>query len=175
VKRRWKLLLAGVALLVLLVIFLSPGGPELEPPRVLRLLFDLLPHNTTYAYFDVDLECTLFIHDAATGEPITGAEFTVWTPKHTGDDGGEPTIMVADKTGRAKIARMKVSCEEVVRSFRKSVIRLDANRCEFSLRAEGYQAIEHVSLHGYPYLDKGYSRKEELHRAEYKIPLWKQN
>jgi hypothetical protein len=172
-KRRWKLFLAGIAILAVLALFLPQGGSNWEPPRVLRPLFDLLPHQTIYALGNRDVEFTLFVYDVASGQPIPGAEFTIWTREQLQ---GEPAIkLVTDDTGRAKVLRKDVTCEDIIRSFHKTVTHINAHWCTFDLQAEGYQPIEHGGLADYPYDDKGWSRQEHLHRAEYKISLVKKN
>jgi hypothetical protein len=177
-KRRWKLFLAGVAFLPLLVLFLPQGASDWEPPRVLRPLFDLLPQQTIYALCGRDIEFIFFVHDAATGEPIPGAEFAIWIADHRESDRSKSQIkLVTDETGRAKLLRKNADCEDVIRTFHKTVTLFNATWCEFDLRAEDYQPIEYGNMHygSYPHSDRGYSGQEHLQRVEYKIPLVRKN
>jgi hypothetical protein len=177
-KKRWKLFWTGVVVLTLLVLCMPPSGSEFEPPRVLRPLFDLLPHSTIYAQCGRDIEFIFFVHDSATGEPIPGAEFAIWIAVHGESDRSKtPIKLVTDETGRAKLLRKDADCEDVIRTFRRTVTLFNASWCDFDLKAEGYQPIEYGNLHydSYPHDDKGYSRQEHLQRVEYTIPLVKKN
>jgi hypothetical protein len=175
-KRRWKLFLAGIAVLVLLVFFLPQGVADWEPPRVLRPLFDQLPHNKIYEICGRDIEFIFFVHDAATGEPISGAEFTIRDVDPNKSDRNDPPIhLVTDETGRAKLLRKDSLCEDVHRMFHKTVTLFFTAWCDFDLKAGGYEPIDNNNLGLYAHVDKGYSRQEKIHRVEYRIPLVKKD
>lgn len=81
-----------------------------------------------------------------------------------------PTL-VADATGRAKLVRKDVSCEGVMRTFRKTTMLVDTAWGVISVRAPGYLPLEECWLADVRYDDKGYSQSEKLQRIEFKIEL----
>jgi hypothetical protein len=176
-KPRILALAAGTFFLILLAIVLSNRHRNSDPPRLLRPLFDFLPHETIYALCMRDIEFVFFVHDAVTGEPVAGAELTIRDEKDAGDGKKIETKLITDESGRVRLLRENSDCEEVIRTFRKTVTLFNSGWCDFDVQAENYQPIKNANLlfGSFAHEDKGYSQQEHIHRVEYKIPVTKKN
>jgi hypothetical protein len=121
-----------------------------------------------------NLEMVFLVTDSYTGEPIPRAALHLQDVEDRGD-GSEPVVvkLVTDERGMAVFHRPDNWCDELIRPFRKTIIRHDLTWASVRVTAKGYRKVDHLYLHTFRYEDKGSPGEGQPHRLEFPIALSK--
>jgi hypothetical protein len=148
-----RLAVAGIALLLCLLCLIVYG-------------------HTTYALGSLNLEMEFLVADAETGEPIPKASIVLMAEDYKKKGLEQPVInLFTDDRGRARVVHENVSCEDVIRPFRKTITLIDLTWASVNVSAKKYSPIEKMWLHTAKYANNGYFSKGRFRRIEFTVPL----
>lgn len=169
--RSLPMLIGGFAKKYFWIIFTLLLGASII---ILVHLYSSDPNRTIYAVGCRNLELILVVTDKDTGQPIPNASIEITAEGR--QENYEPrliAILITDKSGAAIFFREQNKCEDVIRSFRKTVTLIDLTWATVTIKAESYETVEQLWLEEIRLEKNEWVSEWHLQRVELRLPLKK--